>query len=53
MHTLLTATFPTERFNTAVRNGSAGTVIHRILEETKPESVYFTEIDGHGGRRCS
>jgi len=49
MRMLLTVTFPAEPFNTAVRNGSAGTVIHRILEETKPESVYFTELDGHRG----
>jgi hypothetical protein len=49
MRMLLTVTLPTEPFNTAVRNGTAGGVIHRILEESKPEVVYFTERDGHRG----
>ena len=49
MRMLLTVTLPPEPFNTAVRNGTAATVIHRILEETKPESAYFTELDGHRG----
>jgi hypothetical protein len=41
--------FPHEPFNTAVRNGSAGKTIERILSETKPEAVYFTEYDGRRG----
>lgn len=49
MRMLLTVTFPPEPFNTAVRSHTAGTVIHRILEETKPESAYFTELGGHRG----
>jgi hypothetical protein len=49
MRMLLTITLPPEPFNTAVRNGTAGTVIHRILDEAKPQSVYFTERDGHRG----
>jgi hypothetical protein len=37
---------PLEPFNTAVRNGSAGPTMKRILEDAKPEAVYFCEIDG-------
>jgi hypothetical protein len=40
---------PHEPFNSAVRNGSAGRTIERILAETKPEAVYFTEYDGRRG----
>jgi hypothetical protein len=46
---LLTVAIPHEPFNTAVRNGTAGETIARILEDLKPEAVYFTEEDGHRG----
>jgi hypothetical protein len=46
---LLNVTFPHEPFNTAVRNGTAGKTISKILEAIKPEAVYFTEQDGHRG----
>ena len=49
MRMLLRVKFPIEPFNTAVRDGSAGKKIQRILEEQKPEAVYFTEIQGHRG----
>ena len=48
MRMLLHAKVPHEPFNTAVRDGSAGKKIKRILDELKPEAVYFTE---YGGRR--
>ena len=38
-----------EQFNAAVRDGSVGEKLDRILKETKPEAVYFTERDGHRG----
>jgi hypothetical protein len=41
--------FPIEPFNTALRNGTIGETMHRILEAIKPESAYFTERDGHRG----
>ena len=41
--------FPHEPFNTAVRNGTAGQIIGKILEAVKPEAAYFTEQDGHRG----
>ena len=49
MRMLLQVRIPHERFNAAVRDGSAGSKLNRILEETKPEAVYFTERNGHRG----
>jgi hypothetical protein len=49
MRMLMTVKFPLEPFNSSVRDGSAGTKIKRILDEIKPEAVYFTEIDGKRG----
>jgi hypothetical protein len=36
---------PVEKFNAAVRDGSAGPKIGRILEDLKPEAVYFAAVD--------
>jgi len=41
--------FPVDPFNTAVRHGTIGATMHRILDATKAESAYFTERDGHRG----
>jgi hypothetical protein len=49
MRMMLTASIPHEPFNTLVREGKAGAIIGRILEELKPEAVYFME---QNGRRC-
>lgn len=49
MRMLLNVILPYEPFNTVVRNGTVGPIIERILEEIKPESVYFTEQNGHRG----
>lgn len=46
---LLEVKFPHETFNAAVRDGSLGKKMQRILEEIKPEAVYFTEMDGTRG----
>jgi len=46
---LLNVTFPHEPFNTAVRKGTAGATLGKILEALKPEAVYFTEQDGQRG----
>jgi len=46
---LLNVVIPHEPFNTAVREGTAGAIVKRILDETKPEAVYFTELDGTRG----
>jgi hypothetical protein len=49
MRMLMNVTLPHEVFNAAVRDGSAGRKIGRILEELRPEAVYFTEQDGQRG----
>ena len=46
---LLTVRIPHEPFNTAVRKGTAGATIRRILEEIRPEAAYFTEQNGTRG----
>jgi len=47
MRMLFTATFPLEPFNTEVRKGTVGQTINGILEDAKPEWVFFTEADGN------
>jgi hypothetical protein len=49
MRMLLKVKFPHEKFNEAVRDGTAGQKIRRILESLKPEAVYFTEHNGQRG----
>ena len=49
MRMLLHAKFPHEPFNTAVRDGSVGKKTQRILDELKPEAVYFTNYEGRRG----
>ncbi len=49
MRMLMKVSLPVESFNPAVRDGSAGAKIQRILEEIKPEAVYFTEDEGKRG----
>jgi hypothetical protein len=47
---LLSVKIPHEPFNAKVRDGSAGAIMAKIVEDAKPEAVYFTEEDGH---RCA
>lgn len=49
MRMLIQVKIPHEPFNAAVRSGSAGETLKRIVDETKPEAVYFTEYDGRRG----
>ncbi len=49
MRMLLNIRIPHEPFNTLVREGTAGEVIGKILEEIKPEAAYFTELNGTRG----
>jgi hypothetical protein len=46
---LLTVRIPHEPFNSYVRDGIVGPTISKILEESKPEAVYFTEQNGTRG----
>jgi len=49
MRMLVQVKIPHKEFNAAVKDGSVGGKLKRILEETKPEAVYFTEHDGQRG----
>ena len=49
MRMLVEVRMPHAEFNEAVRDGSAGQKLGRILDELKPEAVYFTELKGHRG----
>jgi hypothetical protein len=40
---------PHEPFNTLVKEGTAGETLRRILDDLKPESIYFTEQGGTRG----
>ena len=46
MRMLLNVKIPHKEFNAAVKDGTAGQKLGRILEEIKPEAVYFTEQNG-------
>jgi hypothetical protein len=46
MRMLMNVRIPHEPFNSAVRKGTAAQIIKHILEEIKPEEVYFTEQNG-------
>ena len=50
MKAILIARIPHEKFNAAVRDGSVGPKLNKILEETRPQTVHFTEF---GGRRAA
>ncbi len=49
MRMLLNVRMPHEPFNTLVRQGKAGAILGRILDEIKPEAAYFTEQNGARG----
>jgi|SRR5271157_303411 len=49
MRMLIHAKFPVETFNAAVRDGTAGKKLQRIVGELKPEAIYFTEYEGQRG----
>lgn len=46
MRFMMTARFPLEPFNSLVRDGSAGKILGSIVEDLKPEAIYFVENDG-------
>jgi hypothetical protein len=48
MRMLMHLQFPLEPFNTAVRDGSVGKKMEKLMEAMKPEAAYFSE---HHGRR--
>ena len=46
MRFLLNIVIPHEKFNALTKDGSVGKKLKLILDETKPEAVYFTEQHG-------
>ena len=49
MRMMMLVDLPLEPFNTAVRNGTAGPKMKKILDAIKPEAAYFGERDGNRG----
>lgn len=49
MKIIMTVRIPHQTFNAAVRDGSVGSKLDRILEAIQPEAVYFTEHNGLRG----
>lgn len=49
MRMLVHVNLPHKEFNAAVRDGSADEKMKRILDEIKPEAVYFSEFKGLRG----
>ena len=47
MRMLVHAKLPNDPFNAAVKDGTVGAKIKKILDELKPEATYFMEYDGH------
>jgi hypothetical protein len=49
MRVLLNVRIPHQQFNAAVKDGTVGSKLKRILEAIKPEAAYFTEHNGQRG----
>jgi hypothetical protein len=49
MRMMMHVKIPHEPFNTAVKKGTAGQTMAKILESIRPEAVYFTEQNGRRG----
>jgi hypothetical protein len=49
MRFLIKISIPVEKFNAAVRDGTAGKKLQQILDDIKPEATYFWEEAGKRG----
>lgn len=49
MRMLVNVELPIEPFNSLVKKGKAGELLGRIVDDIRPESVYFTEQNGKRG----
>ena len=49
MRMLMIVSLPHQEFNAALRDGSAGQKIGRILDDANADAVYFTELNGQRG----
>ncbi len=49
MKFILNVTIPNLEFNAAVKDGSAGEKLGKIMDSIEPEAVYFTNHEGQRG----
>ncbi len=49
MRMIMNVRIPHEPFNTLTREGKAGETLQNIIQELKPEFIYFTEQGGTRG----
>jgi len=49
MKMLVNVNFPIEPFNSLVRSGKIGELIGRVVDDIKPDNIYFTEQHGQRG----
>jgi hypothetical protein len=47
MRMMMIVTLPHEKFNAAVKDGTASAKMGKIMEAIKPEAAYFTDAHGH------
>lgn len=46
MRMMMIASMPVEPFNAAVKDGSSGAKMKKIMDQIKPEAAYFTAMNG-------
>ena len=46
MRIMMVVSLPVEPFNAAVRDGSVGAKMKKIMDAIKPEAAYFTALNG-------
>ncbi len=49
MRMIMNVRIPHEPFNTLLREEKAGNILQKIIQDLKPESIYFTEQNGTRG----
>ena len=46
MRMMMVCSMPAEQFNEAVKDGSTGAKMKKVMEAIKPEAAYFTAMNG-------
>ncbi len=49
MRILMTVKFPMDKANELINDGTIAQKLQQIMADIKPESAYFTLVDGHRG----